>query len=635
LDIWYLVDAKTTAGTVVLTFCDVSGKETKEVRDSEYEPYFLIPYPPNEKDAYTIDRIIGKVTQIQKSDLFTDKMKTLAKVSVKNPENIEKFSRMFENVWENEIDFTQGYVYDHGLVYGVPYSFQGNQFNMLLDIQKEIRQEFEDTFGETKKSDPKKYAMLEYWFNLLQQPVPQVAPEIIGVKEFDTNKNYVAFMLSRIANIPVPKAYSSRHVSDLIKSIIYTYLRRNGILIPNSSELRRERELKSSVAGALTVAPKSGIYFNTVVTDFESLYPSVIDSYNLSYETVNCEHEECESNKISEIEHHVCTKRRGFYSVLVGALKDLRIRWFKPLSKNPKLSEEERRSAEAVAKLLKHLTVSSYGVTIRIHGLASTPLAESITGYGRHILKTAWKMAEDRGLHPTYGDTDSLFLDNPSEEEVEWLVKTVKEKLRLDLAVDKRYSLCVLPRAKKAYFGILPDGSPDIKGLTVIKSNSPRFFQKVFRDCVKELSQVKNMEEYEAAKKRITETALEAEKTLRQRNVSLDDLQYFVELFFDPEEKLVLDETMHQPYQCAVQLMDSGVEVNKRDAVSFIKVKPFLYKGKRFTVKPSGFVKNLVDVNVGDYIRNLRTALGQAFEPMNISFEAEKDMKLSDWFSEK
>jgi len=635
LDIWYLIDAKTTTGTMTLRFCDASGNEAKEIIDNQYEPYFLIPYPPSQKDAYTIDRIVGKISQTQKRDLFTDKVKTLTKVSIKNPENIEKFSKMFENTWESEIDFTRGYIYDHGLVFGAQYSFQENQFNAFSSIKKEIKQEFESIFGETKKIDPKKYNMLEYWFNLLQQPVPQLKPEIIGIKEIDAKRYYVAFMLSRIANIPVLEAYSSRHVSDWIKSIIYTYLRKNGILIPNSRELRRGRELKRSVTGALTIAPKSGIYFNTVVTDFESLYPSVIDSYNLSYETINCEHEECKSNKISETEHHVCIRRRGFYAVLFGALKDLRIHWFKPLSKDQKLSEEERRSAEAIAKLLKLLTVSSYGVSVRIHGLASTPLAESITGYGRYILQTAWNMAEAHGLHPTYGDTDSLFLDNPSEERVKWLIRTVKERLRLDLAVEKKYSVCVLPKAKKAYFGILPDGTPDIKGLTVIKSNSPRFFQKVFQNCVKELSQVKNMEEYEAAKKRIVEIAREAEKTLRQRKIPLDDLQYFVELYFDPGEKLVLDEAMHQPYQCAVQLMDSGREVNKRDTVSFIKVKPFMYKGKKFTVKPSDFVKSPAEINVDDYIRNLRTALGQTFEPMNISFEVEKDMKLSEWFSQK
>jgi len=142
------------------------------------------------------------------------------------------------------------------------------------------------------------------------------------------------------------------------------------------------------------------------------------------------------------------------------------------------------------------------------------------------------------------------------------------------------------------------------------------------------------MKEYETAKNKIIEIVQMAEKTLRRREVLLDDLQYFVELYFDPKEKLVLDEAMHQPYQCAAQLIDAGIEAKKNGTVSFIKVKPFLYKGKKFTVKPSSFVKNASEVNVDDYIRNLRTALGQTFEPMNISFETKKDSQLSEWFKQ-
>lgn len=72
--------------------------------------------------------------------------------------------------------------------------------------------------------------------------------------------------------------------------------------------------------------------------------------------------------------------------------------------------------------------------------------------------------------------------------------------------------------------------------------------------------------------------------------------------------------------------------MGKRDTVSFIKVKPFLYKGKRFTVKPAERVRSLSEINVEDYVRNLKTALGQTFGPMGIKFEKETDIKLSEWF---
>jgi hypothetical protein len=88
---------------------------------------------------------------------------------------------------------------------------------------------------------------------------------------------------------------------------------------------------------------------------------------------------------------------------------------------------------------------------------------------------------------------------------------------------------------------------------------------------------------------------------------------------------------IHQPYQCAIQLIDSGRKLKRGDTVSFIKVKPFKYKGKNFTVRPVESISNLGDVNLEDYVRNLFTALDQTFEPMGIQLEAEKKIEISRW----
>ena len=587
----------------------------------------------SKSDEERVRSLNGEVEVAKKRELFMDELKELTKVTVYTLDAFRKASKTFETVWETEIEYTQSYVYDHNLVFGAPYTIVENQPVLVTNVSQEFENKFEKAFAYIENTDPRKYPQIKHWFNLLHQPLPQVKPEQLGLKEASSERLHHAFMLARIANIPVTEAYKSRRVSHWLKSMIYTFLRKNNVLIPTSTELRRGLETHR-VPGALTVQPKAGVYFNTVVCDFESLYPSLIDSYNLSYETVNCPHEECRVNRINECaEHWICTKRRGFYSLLIGALKDLRIHWFKPLSKNMSVSEQERKNAEVLAKLLKLISVSSYGVTVRIHGLACPPLAECITGYGRWTLQTTWDMAETKELHPTYGDTDSIFLDNPQPAEVEWLIKTVKEKLKLDLAIEKQYSLCVLPAAKKAYFGILPDEKPDIKGLTAIKSNSPRFIQKVFQDCVKELSNVKTLEEYELAKKRIKAVAQQAVRELKSRRVQLEDLVYSVKLYFDPNERLAINvKVTPQPYQCAVQLLDMGEKVDKGDTVHFIKVKPFNYKGKTFTVKPVKFVKSVKEINVEDYIRNMTTALEQTFAPMGIKLEQKLEKKISDWF---
>jgi len=621
---------------VKLKFYDPSEGVLKEFRDATFKPYFFVPYPLSKRDEEEIHNLYGEVEVVKKTDLYTNENREVAKVKVYKPEFLTKAMKKFETVWESEINFRHSYVYDHGLIFGAPHKVQDSHFSPVIRVPEELRTRFNEVFEDLRSVDPLKHKQLESWFGLLHQPVPQIKPEMLGSKgEVDPDRYFFAFMLSKIVNLPVLEAYTSRSVSDWLKSMMYTHLRRNNILVPSSKELRRGLETHE-VPGALTITPKSGIYFNTVVTDFESLYPSCIDSYNLSYETVDCNHEECKTNKVTEVGHHVCVKRRGFLATLVGALKDMRIRWFKPLSKDNSLSEGERRKAELTAKLLKLLTVSSYGVSVRIHGLACPPLAESITGYGRWALQTAWNIAEQNGLHPVYGDTDSIFLENAPLDKVDWLIKTVKERLRLDLATERHYSICVLSKAKKAYFGILSDGTPDLKGLTAIKSNAPNFIQNVFKNCVRELSHVKNAEEYEQAKVKIATIVQTAIKDLRNRNIELKDLIFSVSLYHDPKEKLE-SKVLPQPYQCAAQLIDAGKEVKQRDTVSFIKVKPFIYRGREFTVKPADRVQTVSEVNIEDYVRNLTTALDQTFKPMGIRFETEAkvEAKITKWLGNK
>lgn len=631
LSFYYLLDAKAEGRIVVLRFHDVQTGELREVRDSDYKPYFYLPNPCSQIDEEGIRSLCGETQVVRKRGLFTDEMEDYTKVTVFTLNAFQKASKTFSRVWESEIEYIQSYVYDHNLTFGAPYRIENDRIILAASVPEELENKFADTFADTKTADPEKCVQIKHWFKLLQQPIPQIKQEQLGINTIDPERLHRAFMLARIANVPVTKTYNSHRVSDWLKSMIYTYLRNNNTLVPTSTELRRRLETHR-VAGALTVQPRAGTYFNTVVLDFESLYPSVIDSYNLSYETVDCTHPECRTNRIKESEDHwVCTRRRGFWALLVGAIKDLRILWFKPLAKSTAVSEQERKTAQALAKLLKLISVSSYGVTLRIHGLACPPLAECITGYGRWALQTTWTMAEANGMHPTYGDTDSIFLDNPQPTQVEWLINTVKEKLKLDLAIEKQYALCVLPAAKKAYYGIHADGTSDLKGLTAIKSNSPRFIQKVFQNCIKELANVRNNEEYEEAKKRIIALVLRAEEDLKTGKASLEDLAYSVQLYSDPKDRQAANtELTPQPYQCAVQLLERGEKVSRGDVVSFIKVKPFYFRGKIFTVKPIKHVASIREINVNDYIRNMSTALGQAFAPMGIRLE-KPERRISDW----
>ena len=186
--------------------------------------------------------------------------------------------------------------------------------------------------------------------------------------------------------------------------------------------------------------------------------------------------------------------------------------------------------------------------------------------------------------------------------------------------------MCVLPEAAKAYFGIRKDGTVDVKGLTAIKSNSPDFINNVFNECVQELTHVRNKSEFVQAKRRIKSIVRNAMDDLLLGKVPIKDLEYAVVIHDDPNEKLK-GKALHQPYQCAIQLLSSGKSVKRGDEMHFIKVKPFNYHGRRFTVKPTDHLINSREINVEDYMRNLKTALNQIFKPMNITFSKQRPSK--------
>jgi len=627
----FLVDAGPVSRGIRLYFFDTEKGDTVEITDEAYRPYFFVAHPLDPQDEKAIQELHANTSVVEKTDLFNGIPRSVTKVELNNPVDIEWAPRRFEESWEWEVPYVLGYAYDHELTFGAPYYLEEQKIKPIYRVPTDLRLEFEQRFSDMKKTDPPKYELIERFFVLCSQKVPDIPLRRFGItEETDPKRRYLVFTLSRVTNLPLPLTYSTRQVSVWIRSMLHGYLRKRNILIPRSHELGRG-ETKRGIQGALTFHPKSGIYFNTVVVDFESLYPSLIDAYNLSYETVDCNHPECASNRVPGQDHHVCRLRRGVYSILVGALRDLRIHWFKPLSRDTSIPSEDRRLAEVASNLLKLILVSSYGVTVRIHGLARPALAESITAYGRYALQESWNLAASAGIRPLYGDTDSLFLDNPGDEQTDWLITAVKRNLLLDLAVDKKYSICVLPRAMKAYFGIERDGTADIKGVVAIKSDSPTFIQRVFSDCVTELRETKNWAEFENAKDRIRNVVQRAINNLKAGRISLKDLEYTVRLHFDPFEKATEVIMLHQPYQCAVQLIDLGRQLKKGDVISFIKVKPFMYKGKTFTVRPTELVKSIREVNVEDYERNLKTALNQTFKPMSMTFQEKKEASITDF----
>jgi DNA polymerase elongation subunit (family B) len=592
----WLVGAVYKMGQVTLRLFSSPNLEPIEWVDRNYQPYYLTKQ--------------GQGEAVKKMDLFTENELQLHKVLLRG-----KAAKPVE-AWEGDIDPAMSYVYDAGLRFGVLHRFGGDGWVPDASLSKEDGSRFDELFGRIRQSDPLKYASLKETYSYISQPVPRIPVEELSLREVGSEEDYHnAFLLSRLANLPLNRTYRNYSVSDWIRSMLSTYYRAHNILIPNSEELNLG-DTRKQVTGALAIGPEPGTYFNMHVLDFESLYPGCIDVFNLSYETIQCPHPECGENKVpGQPQLHVCTKRRGIYSALVGALRDLRLQLYKPGAKK----EEADSNVVAASRLLKTFLVSCYGVTIRIHGLASPLLGEAITAYGRYVLQSTWDLAKRVNLKPKYSDTDSLFLDNPSEEETWKLIQEVGSRFRLQLAYDRVYSVCVLSTIK-AYFGILSSGESEIKGLAIAKSNSPRFFQETFQHCLTQLARGRRSPlEFEAAKQNLPDIVAEAVHRLRSRSVSLADLEYRVELREEPAEKL-MSKRLAQPYQAAWLLDKRGKRPNRGDTIGFVKVLPFRLQGRQFTVKPT-LQADPKEIDAEDYALSLYAALSQVFDPMNLKLK--------------
>ncbi len=226
-------------------------------------------------------------------------------------------------------------------------------------------------------------------------------------------------IIARIGRMPIDDI-ARMGVSQWIRSLLYYEHRQRNALIPKREELERRSEGVASDAiikdkkyrGGLVIDPKEGIHFDVVVMDFASLYPSIIKVRNISYETVRCSHDECKKNTIPQTNHWACTKRNGLTAIIIGSLRDLRVNYYKSLSKKETLTEDQRQQYTVVSQALKVILNASYGVMgAEIFPLYFLPAAEATTAIGRFTILETIKKCEAIGIEVLYGD--SVLPDTP------------------------------------------------------------------------------------------------------------------------------------------------------------------------------------------------------------------------------
>jgi len=427
-------------------------------------------------------------------------------------------------------------------------------------------------------------------------------------------------ILTRISQLAVEDV-SRLSISNWIKNFMYNAHRKKGWLIPSKDDLSIKGEIQTKAVikgkkyrGAIVIEPIAGIHFDTSVIDFASLYPSVVKVRNIGYSTINCKHEECKDNIIPDTTNWICKKNRAITSILLGSLRDIRVKWYKPQSKNKELPEEVRNWYICAQEGIKVILNASYGVFgNEAFDLYCPPVSEAITAYGRESISLTIEKAESIGVKNLYGDTDSIFMKKPTKKQIETLVTWALNEIGIELDVEKEYRYCILSSRKKNYIGVLKNGDVDVKGMTGKKKHSPTIIKDAFSDAKKILSEVESEKDFVRAKRDMKALAKKNYLILKKRKWnSIESLAFNIVL---GKQIYAYTKTTPQHVKAALILEQQGHKIEKGDIISFVKTKT------KSGVKPTGMAKN-EDIDVDKYIEFLRSVFEQIFDSMDVEFDS-------------
>jgi len=244
-------------------------------------------------------------------------------------------------------------------------------------------------------------------------------------------------------------------------------------------------EKKETYQGALILTPPKGIFRGVIDLDFTSLYPSILETFNIGPDSAVDPDEKGDYIK-SPTGIQFRKYPRSVYAATVTDLKNFRAK-LKEIRDSHPYATVEWKHYHVYQQAVKILLTSIYGVlgSPKARRFFDVRVAESVTAYGREILKFAINVCNKLGLKVIYGDTDGIFVlppqnvNNPTEwaiKNADWLIEEIESRLKpwvietfnvpeeyynLHLKVDEIFDKIYFYGVKKRYVGVLPESAKE------------------------------------------------------------------------------------------------------------------------------------------------------------------------------
>jgi len=299
------------------------------------------------------------------------------------------------------------------------------------------------------------------------------------------------FEMARVTGLRIQTAARVSPGTGISSMQILTALRQ-GVLVPWHKQQvewsKSAYNLLQADRGGMVYQPTCGLHANVGEIDFISMYPSIMEHFNISPETIGKEGGNC--TFVPELELTIDQDQRGLVPDTLQPLLEKRIRIKQALAgMNPR--DARYRPYQAQSSAHKWLLVTCFGyLGYKNARFGRIEAHEAVTAYGREALLRAKEAAEELGFQVLHMYVDGLWVQKEGANEIadfQPLLEEILERTGLPISLEGIYRWIAFlssrpdPRVPVAnrYFGLFRNGTWKVRGIELRRSDTPKWIKKV------------------------------------------------------------------------------------------------------------------------------------------------------------